>query len=136
MSYSKFEENLKIYEPYEDIAGKKICKLNNVNILNKCKNYKYDFQTDDNLKYEVKTDKMSLSTGNFFIEFRGYNKFSGIITTLADHYIINDTNTYYLIPVIKLREITENRKELNTKDGSTSGYIINRATLSANSIII
>ena len=30
-----------------------------------CNNYKYDFKTSHNLKYEVKTEPMSLKTNNF-----------------------------------------------------------------------
>ncbi len=131
-----FFENLRKYQPFEIIAGEKICKLNNVNILNTCNNYKYDFQTDDNLKYEVKTDAMSLKTNNFFIEYYGYKKMSGISTTEANYYIINDTNIYYLISVTKLREITLKSKTLTTKDGSTSGHILSRATLLLHSTII
>ena len=136
MSYDKFLENLKTYQPFEIIAGLNICKLNNVNILNTCNNNKYDFQTDDNLKYEVKTDAMSLKTNNFFIEFFGYNKPSGIATTEANYYIINDTSIYYLIEINKLKEIAKKCKIFKTKDGKTSGHLISREILILNSIII
>ena len=136
MSYNKFLINLRKYQPFEIIAGLKICKLNNVNILNTCNNNKYDFQTDDNLKYEVKADAMSLKTNNFFIEFYGYNKPSGIATTEANFYIITDTNIYYLIDVTKLKDITKKCKIFKTKDGNTSGHLIGREMLILNSIII
>jgi len=136
MSYNDFLDKLKKYTPYELIAADKICLLKFVSISGICKNYKYDFMTSDNIKYEVKTDVMSLKTGNIFIEFLGYGKPSGIATTEANFYIINDTVNYYLIETIKLKELVKNTRILNTKDGLTSGFIITTKTLKDNSKII
>jgi hypothetical protein len=110
--------------------------LNNVNILNTCNNNKYDFQTDDNLKYEVKTDEMSIKTNNFFIEFGGYDKPSGIAITEAEFYIINDTSIYYLIDVCLLKQLVKKARIFKTKDGKTSGHLLSRDELQSNSKII
>ena len=136
MSYNDFLDKLKKYTPYELIAADKICSLKFVSVSGICKNYKYDFMTSDNIKYEVKTDVMSLKTSNIFIEFMGYGKPSGIATTEANFYIINDTINYYLISVIKLKQLVKNTRILNTKDGLTSGFIISIKTLTENSKII
>ena len=43
-------------------------------------NYKikqYDFKTSDGIKYEVKGDRLSSQTGNFYIEYMGYDRPSG-----------------------------------------------------------
>ena len=85
------------FKPYEIEAAKRIIKLNNVEVKKWCNNYKYDFKTSDNLKYEVKTESMSLKTGNFYTEFYGYGKETGITTTKAIFYIISDTINYYLL---------------------------------------
>ena len=70
MSYNDFLDKLTKYTPYELIAADKICCLKFVSVSGICKNYKYDFMTsDNNIKYEVKTDEMSLKTNNIFIEF-------------------------------------------------------------------
>ena len=136
MSYNDFLNNLKKYTPFELVAADKICCLNFVSVSGICKNYTYDFMTSDNIKYEVKTDVMSLKTGNIFIEFMGYGKPSGIATTEANFYIINDTVNYYMISVLKLKELVKNTRILNTKDGLTSGFIITIKTLRENSKII
>ena len=105
-----FFENLERFKPYEIETAKRIIKLNSVEEKKWWNNYKYDFKTSDNLKYEVKAEPMSLKTGNFFIEFYGYGKKTGITTTKANFYIISDTINYYLINVNVLKEIIDNNK--------------------------
>ena len=72
MSYQQFLKKLKENKIYETTASDRICDLNNVSLLNTCDTSAYDFQTSDNITYEVKCDHVVLNTGNFFIEFRGY----------------------------------------------------------------
>jgi hypothetical protein len=84
---------------------------------------------------EVKTDHKSRSTGNFFIEHHQYGKVSGILTTQADYYIINDTTQYFLIRVSDILEILEylasagrlvQRKFPNSDGLWTEGYLIQK----------
>ena len=126
------------FKPYEIEAAKRIIKLNSVEVKKWCNNYKYDFKTSDNLKYEVKTEPMSLKTNNFFIEFYGYGKKTGITTTKANFYIISDTINYYLINVNVLKEIIDNNKfpMQKTKDKTTIGYLVSKNIIIENSIII
>lgn len=131
-----FYKNLKKFQPYEKEAAARIEKLNNVKILSFCDNNKYDFITDDNIKYEVKTEPASLKTNNFFIEFKGYGKPSGISTTEADYYIISDTINYYLISVYKLKLLVENSRIISTKDKLTFGYLIKKQIIKDNSFIL
>ena len=133
---NKFYNNLKKFQPYEEEAAKRIEKINNVKVLNYCNDNKYDFLTSDNIKYEVKTEPASLKTNNFFIEFEGYGKPSGINTTEANYYIINDTITYYLISVDKLKLLIEHKPIIQTKDTKTSGRLIKTQIIKDNSIII
>ena len=133
---NKFYNNLKKFQPYEEEAAKRIEKINNVKVLNYCNDNKYDFLTSDNIKYEVKTEPSSLKTNNFFIEFEGYGKPSGISTTEADYYIINDTLTYYLISASKLKLLVKNKKIISTYDKLTFGYLIKTQIIKDNSIII
>ena len=133
---NNFYKNLKKFQPYEEEAAKRIEKINNVKVLNYCNDNKYDFLTSDNIKYEVKTEPASLKTNNFFIEFEGYGKPSGINTTEANYYIINDTITYYLISVDKLKLLIEHKPIIQTKDTKTSGRLIKTQIIKDNSIII
>lgn len=134
--YQQFIENLKKFQPYEAEAAQKIEKLNKVKVINFNDDNKYDFITSDNLKYEVKTEPASIKTNNFFIEFLGYNKPSGITTTEADFYIICDTINYYLISVSCLKILVENARIITTKDKLTYGYLIKTKLIKDNSILI
>ena len=133
---NSFYKNLKKFQPYEEEAAKRIEKINNVKVLNYCNDNKYDFLTSDNIKYEVKTEPASLKTNNFFIEFEGYGKPSGINITEADYYIINDTITYYLIGVSKLKLLIKDKKIISTYDKLTFGYLIKTQIIKDNSKII
>ena len=134
--YQQFIENLKKFQPYEAEAAQRIEKLNKVKVINFNDDNKYDFLTSDNLKYEVKTEPASIKTNNFFIEFLGYGKPSGITTTEADYYIISDTINYYLISVISLKILVENARIITTKDKGTYGYLIKTKLIKDNSILI
>ena len=136
MTYENFLIKLKKYQPYEELASEKICLLNSVSVLNTCNTYKYDFETSDGIKYEVKADEMSLRTNNFFIEFIGYGKPSGITTTEAKFYILTDTKIYYLIDVEALKKLIITCPILTTADGETMGHIVKKAVIKENSIII
>jgi hypothetical protein len=79
---------------------------------------------------------MALKTGNFFIEFLGYGKSSGIATTEAKFYIISDTKIYYLIDVEALKKIIIDKPILTTRDGLTMGHIVKRNIIKENSVLI
>ena len=61
-TYEAFLKNVDKYHIYEIIASQKICILNNTEVLKFNDNYKNDLKTSDKIKYEVKTDELSLST--------------------------------------------------------------------------
>ena len=137
MSYNQFLNDLNNNMIYENIAADKICARNHVTILNTCNNYKYDFKTDDHITYEIKADKASLKTNNFYIEFLGRNdKKSGISITESDFYIITDTINYYLIKTSALKTLCKNMSIRTLKDKSASGFIIPCSLIITNSIQI
>ena len=107
-TYEAFLKNVDKYHIYEIIASQKICILNNTEVLKFNDNYKFDFKTSDKIKYEVKTDELSLKTNNVFIEFEGYKKASGISISKANYYIFCDTINYYVIEKNKLKGILNN----------------------------
>ena len=122
-----FLKNVDKYHIFEIIASEKICLLNNTQLLKFNNDYRYDFKTCDKLRYEVKTDVISIKSNNLFIEFESYKKTSGISISKANYYIFCDTIDYYLIQTQKLKEILnniENKKIVSTKDKLTYGYLI------------
>ena len=135
-SYRNYLKQKRASEIYETLAGERVCCRNNVKIIEICENADYDFKTDDNITYEVKADSMSLKTNNFFIEYLGYGKPSGIDITKANYYILTDTEKYYLIETDKLKLLVENCSTRKTADGSTYGYLISRKIISENSVCI
>lgn len=134
----RFYYNLEKYKPYEIEASRRIKNKYNIDIKSFCDNNKYDFITTDDIKYEVKTDEASKKTNNFFIEFSGYKKPSGIATTESNYYILSNTVDYYLIETGKLKELIKNNtfKIVKVKTNDTYGYLINKNIIILNSIII
>ena len=131
-TYEAFLKNVDKYHIYEIIASEKICLLNNTQLIKFNNDYRYDFKTSDKIKYEVKTDELSLKTNNLFIEFESYRKPSGISSTKAHYYIFSDTIDYYLIETQKLKTILsniENKKIVSTKDKQTFGYLIRKEVI-------
>lgn len=68
----------------------------------------------DNLKIEVKTDKICQRTGNVYIEIESRNKASGIMKTTADYWAFclwtekRKKHTWVLIPPERLKKIMVN----------------------------
>ena len=129
---NNFIDNLEFGRIYEKEAQDKIIKLNNVSIIEEQNSDNwmfthFDFRTSDNITYEIKADRMSLKTNNFFIEVRNKNGLTGLSITKAEYHIITDTENYYLILTEQIRQIIiTNRKHFkiaSTQHG-TIGYLV------------
>ena len=136
--YDLFNRNVVLFKKYEVEAANRIKAKYNVDVKMWCNDNKFDFQTTDNIKYEVKTEPASLKTCNYFVEFHAYDVPSGISITKANYYIITNTIDYYLIDVNKLKELCENEKTQikTTKDKLTSGYLLKKHQIINNSVVI
>lgn len=82
----------------------------------------YDMICDDKIKYEVKSDRLSIKTGNLAIEFKCNNKESGITATKADFYayfIIKNSDEYdlYIIPTEDIKNKIKNKEFKRTVKG-------------------
>ena len=134
-----YKTNVQPYEKYEILAADKIKKIYNKeieNLLDENNGNKYDFICD-NIKYEVKCDIASIKYSNFFIEYFGYSKPSGIAITQSNYYIITDAENDYLIETDKLKELCNIHGTLKTtKNKTTIGYVINKNIVISNSKII
>ena len=131
-TYDAFLKNVFKYHIYEIISSEKNCLLNDTKVVKFNNDYRYDFKTLDKIKYEVKTDELSLKTNNLFIEFESYKKPSGISASKAHYYIFSDTIDYYLIETQKLKTILsniENKKIVSTKDKLTFGYLVRKEVI-------
>ena len=87
----------------------------------------------EELKIEIKTDKIYKITGNLFIEFESRGKSSGITKTTADYWAFclwsddRKLPTFILVPTKELKKLIENNnyKEVKGGDNYTSlGYLI------------
>ena len=114
--------------PGEEMAQEIIKKVFNVSIVENDKtpgrdNYReYDFKTSNGIKYEVKEDKRSLETGNFFIEtaqnYGTGKKAACIKVTKSNYYMILSGNKFYTIPTFILTCMIEDleQQDLNEPD--------------------
>jgi hypothetical protein len=140
-----FLPTLKKYEPYE-LKALLLLKLhlNYENIkysFNKNSKYDISLNINDNIiKYEIKTDEKSLKTNNIFIEYKSFNKLSGISTTEADYYIINHTIDFYLIKTNDILKLIDDNEYLFIKvvnnASKAEGYIFEKYKIIDKSIKI
>jgi hypothetical protein len=138
-----YKELLQIGIEKEQEAQNLLINLFDVEIIEIRDDYKYDFKTNDNITYEVKYDRMTQITNNFFIEYKTVyynngtttNKLTGISTSKADKYILintPDTNSiiFYIMDTNELKKSIEQYnytvKCCNTYDNNITsmGYII------------
>lgn len=102
------------------------------------KNYKYlkyDFEILPlnnlySIFFEVKNDKLTKYTGNFFIEYLNNNgSISGISITESHYHILVNDDIYYMIStynILKLIKSLKNTNKIFTKESKegSSGYLI------------
>ena len=135
--YDLFNRNVVLFKKYEVEAANRIKAKYNVDVKMWCNDNKFDFQTTDNIKYEVKTEPASLKTFNCFIEYFAYGMPSGISISKANYYVITDTINYYLIETKRLKELCQKYNNIKkTRDNLTSGYLLKKQVIIENSIII
>ena len=131
-----FQNKLAYGQLWEDKAKEFITKHNEVEVTEEqtSVNYRtmhYDFKTSDDITYEVKADTMSSKTGNFFIEYHGYGKPSGISIATAHTHILTDERICFKIPTKKIIRLIKRNdyKEGFVKSSNTKGVLIPRADI-------
>jgi len=136
--HSFFKPRLKTGRKDEKIAQPLICQANNVSIISEQTddNYgelKYDFQTSDGIKYEVKGGESSDKFHSFFIEFEQSIKGklyvpSGIADSEANYWMLKYKNTFYTIDrkilIQKCMSVGERRHSKQNPDVKTWGMIV------------
>jgi hypothetical protein len=138
-----FKQLKALGDMYEHESRLKIAKKYNVEVIEiqdetNFKKVHYDFKTSDNISYEVKADLMSQTTNNFFIEYEGYNKPSGLTITKAEKHILISGDEYYLIDTQQIKQLikTNKYKKVMTQNKSTKGYLIPKEAIIRYSIIL
>jgi hypothetical protein len=129
---NKFFKDLKFGHRYENelaIYLQPFYKKINV-IKEKCKFYDIICYMENDIEetYEVKSDRVSIRTGNLAIEYMSRGKESGILITKAKfyaYYIIKNETEYdlYIIPTDEIKNKINNKeykKSLKGGDGWTS----------------
>ena len=120
-TYKEFvEEQLKFGVKYEKLAQGHIIRYikENHDKIYKLKSEREDGEFDFDLihkesenivSFEVKTDRSSRRTNNYYIEYNnGFGKPSGIEITKAHYHIITDEIDFYLIQTQILKDIIAN----------------------------
>ena len=123
---NKFQNDLKFGSIYERETLKYFdyddYKFNN--------DYRFDIIFNDNLKVEVKADRLAHKTNNICIEFKYNNNDSGINKTESSryfYYIIKPDNTYdiYNISVKKIKKyiLKEKYKKIVNSGDKAKSYL-------------
>jgi len=139
-----FIDCLKLGAHYEDetvkyYVNKGYKHIKDGNYKKKCLEYDVIMcKEEEELKIEVKSDRMAKKTGNIYIEYECNGKASGISTSTSNiyvYYIINDDKDYnmYLIPKLELKEMIEQKKYLRKVKGGdkwlSRGYLFKLCNL-------
>jgi len=136
---NEFLPKLKQGQIFEELAINRIINFldGKYHLITTCNNYKYDFMLSNGIRYEVKTDEMSIKTNNIFIEYEQFKNNSGIRTTQADFYIIIipcKIIEYYVIEVDILKSmINDKLYTFIYKNKFKSGYIFKKVDIVDNS---
>jgi len=127
-----FFKDLKFGHKYEsELATYLNPFYKNINVIKeKCKFYDIICYTENDIEetYEVKSDRLSIKTGNLAIEYKSRDKDSGIMITKANFYayfIIKNETEYdlYIIPTEIIKEkinSKEYKKSIKGGDNWTS----------------
>ena len=105
-----FLECLKVGQKYEKIASNLLKENHNIETVSFNFNHNYDFIDTNDIKYEVKYDRRSSATGNFFVEYSSRDKPSGIFNTESHKYIfmVNEIDGY-MLDVKDLKQMIEDK---------------------------
>ena len=126
---------LNFYKQYEQKAAFLLSKILKCNDYIFNDDFRYDIKfTNINLTFEIKNDNMMTKTGNIAIEYNYNNKLSGILTTQANYYIINDRINYYMIETIILKQLIDKNNFVYVKNNNTYCYLIDNKLILDNSI--
>jgi hypothetical protein len=121
-----FFKDLKLGNRYEnELASYLTPFYKNINVIKeKCNFYDIICYTENDIEesYEVKSDRLSIKTGNLAIEYKSRNKNSGILTTKANfyaYYIIKNETEYdlYIIPTEEIRNKINSKEYKRTIKG-------------------
>jgi hypothetical protein len=127
---NNFKQCLAYGQKFEKLAQKHVLshmkQKHNMDceIIEECNDNRYDFKIMDTLTkktytFEVKTDRASKKTNNFFIETQNRKlEPSGISTTKANFYIICDEDNFYMIPTNQLKYILINNSFTTRRVGT------------------
>jgi len=133
MTHRAFQNTLAYGKLWEDKFKTCIKELYDVEVIEEqtSDNYTtmhYDFKTSDGKTYEVKADRKSTQTGNFFIEYEGNNKPSGLSITKAKTHVFTDEAFFYVIRTRKLKELlkTNTYNEGFVYQSKTKGFLVPR----------
>jgi hypothetical protein len=100
----------------EDIIIKYLELIKNEKILLTCNDKYFDVMTENNIKYEIKTQYHTIYSGWVALEFQTFNKPSGIVTTKCDIFVylipdlVNDIFTIYEIDTHNLKLYIQTNK--------------------------
>lgn len=124
MAYYNFYKDLEVGKQTEKEALEQLSRHTKYDAVEFNNDKKYDIKLtlgDKFQTYEVKTDLMCGSTGNFALEYECRGKPSGIVTTEADYWIYKLDDGFYLISVERLKYLIDEAKYFRMVSGGDRG---------------
>ena len=112
MTFYKMEDAYEYKEiglPMEIMAQNIIKRDYGVQIIETCNNADFDFKDSNNITYEIKADRRSISTHNFFITYAQQTlanselQPAGISKSKADYHMLMYGESFYKIKTADLR---------------------------------
>lgn len=139
--YQQFMIDLKKHMCFEEEAARRVqvyFNLVEIPFLNTdAKKYKYyDFTDECGRTFEVKTDRRSRDTGNYFVEVANRGKASGLAVSTSNYYVITDTREYMLIETDVLKMYIQTRKPRQITINGSLGYLVSTEDLKKHMIVI
>ena len=118
---TQFKKDL-IFGQYYERMYLEYIKYNSVIFSNK---KEYDILIDNNIKVEVKSDRLAYKTGNLAIEYNYKNQPSGIMTSMSNYWVYfiiypNNKHECYKIPIDELKFLIQSCKSINAGDNKQS----------------
>lgn len=103
-----------------------IAIFNDSEDINILKGWDFRLIGKDNIRFEVKYDKMSESTGNFAIEYKSGGSASGLFATESQIFAIKSGSAFYLFDTRMLRDYISNRnfKKATVFHGKTEIFLV------------
>ena len=149
MAFYKMQDTYEYKEiglPMEIMAQNIIRRAYGVQIIETCNNADFDFKDSNNITYEIKADRRSISTHNFFITYAQQTlanselQPAGISKSKADYHMLMYGESFYKIKTADIRlfifkNVCPKLTHMNSRNEESHGLLVKVSSLKPYAII-